>query len=91
MTSQPSIKAVLFDLDGTLIDSAPDLHVAANKLLSEENCRDITLEETTKMIGDGVPKIVERAFAATGYTMEEGELIASLSAIWNSTNPTLLT
>jgi len=74
MTSQPLIKAVLFDLDGTLIDSAPDLHVAANKLLSEENCRDITLEETTKMIGDGVPKIVERAFAATGYTMEEGEL-----------------
>ena len=74
MTSQPLIKAVLFDLDGTLIDSAPDLHVAANNLLSEENRSTITLEQTTSMIGDGVPKIVERAFAATGYTMEDGEL-----------------
>jgi phosphoglycolate phosphatase len=74
MTSQPLIKAVLFDLDGTLIDSAPDLHVAANNLLSEESRSAITLEQTTSMIGDGVPKIVERAFAATGYTMEEDEL-----------------
>jgi phosphoglycolate phosphatase len=74
MTSQPLIKAVLFDLDGTLIDSAPDLHVAANNLLREESRSAITLEQTTSMIGDGVPKIVERAFAATGYTMEEGKL-----------------
>ena len=74
MTSQSSIKAVLFDLDGTLIDSAPDLHAAANNLLTEENRRTITLKQTTSMIGDGVPKIVERAFAATGYTMKKGEL-----------------
>ena len=74
MKSQTSIKAVLFDLDGTLIDSAPDLHVAANKLLKEENRHTITLEQTIGMIGDGVPKIVERAFAATGYTMKEEEL-----------------
>jgi phosphoglycolate phosphatase len=74
MTSQPLIKAVLFDLDGTLIDSAPDLHVAANNLLNEENRHAITLEQTISMIGDGVPKIVERAFAATGHTMKEGAL-----------------
>ncbi len=74
MTSQLLIKAVLFDLDGTLIDSAPDLHVAANNLLNEQNRHAITLEQTISMIGDGVPKIVERAFAATGYTMNEGEL-----------------
>jgi phosphoglycolate phosphatase len=74
MTSQHIIKAVLFDLDGTLIDSAPDLHVAANKLLNEENRHSITLKQTISMIGDGVPKIVERAFAATGYTIQIDEL-----------------
>ena len=74
MSSQPLVKAVLFDLDGTLIDSAPDLHVAVNKLLKEEDRHTITLEQTISIIGDGVPKIVERAFAATGYSMDEGEL-----------------
>ncbi len=74
MNDQPPIKAVLFDLDGTLIDSAPDLQVAANKLLNEENRQSITLEQTIRMIGDGVPKIVERAFAATGYTVKEEQL-----------------
>lgn len=74
MNNQTSIKAVLFDLDGTLIDSAPDLHEAANKLLKEESRHTITLEQTTSMIGDGVAKIVERAFAATGYAIKDGEL-----------------
>ena len=75
MTNKPQIKGVLFDLDGTLIDSAPDLHVAANKLLNEENGQNITLEQTIGMIGDGVPKIVERAFEATGHSIkEEAEL-----------------
>ena len=74
MPIQPSVKAVLFDLDGTIIDSAPDLHAAANNLLTEENRREISLEETIGMIGDGVPKIVERAFRATGYYATDNEL-----------------
>jgi len=73
MTNKSQISGVLFDLDGTLIDSAPDLHVAANKLLKEENRQTITLEQTIRMIGDGVPKIVERAFAATGHTITDEE------------------
>jgi phosphoglycolate phosphatase len=66
MNNKSPLKAVLFDLDGTLIDSAPDLHSAANKLLAEENRRPVNLQELTNMIGDGVPKLVERAFEATG-------------------------
>ncbi len=74
MPNENRIKAILFDLDGTLVDSAPDLHVAANKLLAEENRRDVTLAEITMMIGDGVPKLVERAFEATGEPIPEGGL-----------------
>ena len=74
MNNERTIKAVLFDLDGTLVDSAPDLHVAANKLLAEENRRQLNLEELTMMIGDGVPKLVERAFEATGDGVPDGEL-----------------
>jgi phosphoglycolate phosphatase len=66
MTKKNPLEAILFDLDGTLIDSAPDLHSAANKLLAEENRRPVSLLELTNMIGDGVPKLVERAFEMTG-------------------------
>jgi phosphoglycolate phosphatase len=74
MPKEGKIKAILFDLDGTLVDSAPDLHTAANKLLGEENRREVSLEEITMMIGDGVPKLVERAFEATGDPIPDGDL-----------------
>jgi phosphoglycolate phosphatase len=60
------VKAVVFDLDGTLVDSAPDLRVAINKLLGEEGRRSVALDEVIGMIGDGAAKLVERAFRATG-------------------------
>ena len=61
-----NLKAILFDLDGTLVDSAPDLHVAANRTMAEEGRGALDLAAVTNMIGDGVPKLVERAFVATG-------------------------
>ncbi len=62
----PSLKAIIFDLDGTLVDSARDLRDAVNVLLSEEGLRQIDLDEVKSMIGDGAPKLVERAISATG-------------------------
>ena len=62
----PPLKAIIFDLDGTLVDSARDLQDATNVLLSEEGLRPISLDEVKSMIGDGAAKLVERAVAATG-------------------------
>jgi len=70
----PLPKAVIFDLDGTLIHSAPDLRVALNRLLAHEGRRELSLEEVIGMIGDGVPKLVERGFAATGGVPESDVL-----------------
>ena len=61
-----SIEAVVFDLDGTLIDSAPDLRTAVNRMLAEKGRRGLDLGAVTAMVGDGVHKLVERALAATG-------------------------
>lgn len=72
--SQHAVRAVVFDLDGTLIDSAPDLRTALNRLLTEENRRLLALDEVKMMIGDGAHKLVERGFAATGRAAGTGDL-----------------
>jgi len=59
------LKAIIFDLDGTLVDSARDLQDAANSVLAEEGLRSVGLGEIKFMIGDGVPTLVERAVSAT--------------------------
>lgn len=58
--------SLVFDLDGTLIDSAPDLQAAVNTVLSSHGLRRISIEETQAFIGDGMPKLCERALEATG-------------------------
>lgn len=60
------LKAVVFDLDGTLVDSAPDLGAASNQLLAQLGRTPLDLAQVRPMIGDGVRRLVERAIAATG-------------------------
>ena len=59
-------KAILFDLDGTLIDSAPDIAAAVNELLAGRDLPPLKVDQIRAMIGGGVMKLVERAFAASG-------------------------
>ena len=58
--------ALVFDLDGTLVDSMPDLRAALNVMLAELRRRELTPDEVRSMIGDGARALVERALAATG-------------------------
>lgn len=64
----PPVRALVFDLDGTLIDSAPDIHAAANRLMSALALPAFDLTTITSYIGNGIPKLVERCLAAAGAT-----------------------
>ncbi|MFW5680630.1 MAG: phosphoglycolate phosphatase [Pseudomonadota bacterium] len=66
--------AVVFDLDGTLIDSASDLHTAAARLLAEEGLPPPSLAAVRGMIGEGVGRLVERLFAAADTPLGASEL-----------------
>ena len=57
-------KLLLFDLDGTLVDSVGDLTAAVNGLLSELGRPSLAIDEVRPMIGDGVGVLVRRALAA---------------------------
>jgi phosphoglycolate phosphatase len=58
--------ALIFDLDGTLVDSLPDLRVALNGMLLGLGRRQLAASEVRVMIGDGTRALVQRALAATG-------------------------
>ena len=51
---------IVFDLDGTLINSAPDLCYALNQTLSEINIPKITLQEVMGYLGDGALELIKR-------------------------------
>lgn len=70
MTGFP--RAVVWDLDGTLIDSAADIGTALNALLSENGLEAHSLERVKTMIGGGIARLVERAWAARGETLCAG-------------------
>ncbi len=58
-----SYSALVFDLDGTLVDSSRDLAAAVNNLLGEEGLAPLALPQVLTMIGDGAASLVARAFA----------------------------
>ena len=57
------MKAIVFDLDGTLVDSAPDLHAAAVRMLADFDKPPLTLETIISFIGNGVPTLVRRCLS----------------------------
>ncbi|WP_298720878.1 phosphoglycolate phosphatase [uncultured Ferrovibrio sp.] len=59
-------KAILFDLDGTLVDTAPDLAAATDYALQCAGRPPVGLDAIRQMVGDGARVMVERGFETTG-------------------------
>jgi phosphoglycolate phosphatase len=66
--------AIVWDLDGTIIDSAPDLGGALNTLLHSHGKPPVDEVRVRSMIGNGVAKLIERGFAESGSRVGELEL-----------------
>lgn len=60
------LPALIFDFDGTLIESAPELAGCLNALLAEDGRGALTQAQVEDMIGNGVAKLVERGLGASG-------------------------
>ena len=61
-----SVRTVVFDLDGTLVDTAPDLISALNFVLDREGMPPVPLKSARMLIGAGVRKLLERGLEVDG-------------------------
>jgi len=61
---------IAFDLDGTLVDTAPDLVGTLNTILAEESLPALPMDAVRMMIGRGARVMLERGFAAAGEPLE---------------------
>src|ERR1043166_4850540 len=68
------IPTIVFDLDGTLIDTAPDLIDTLNAILTRHDVAPVAFDEARTMIGAGVKPLLQRALAAKGVQMLPAEI-----------------
>jgi phosphoglycolate phosphatase len=68
------VKALLFDLDGTLVDSAPDIAVAVNTVMATDNLAPLPMTIVRSLIGEGVRRLVEKAYLLNGLKLEHHRL-----------------
>jgi phosphoglycolate phosphatase len=72
------IRAAAFDLDGTLVDSAPDLALAANTMLGMLGHAPLAENRIATLIGDGIDRLVEGVLTASiGQEAEAAVLVAA--------------
>ena len=96
------MSGIIFDLDGTLIDSAPDIHAASIEVMRAQNLPTLSFEQVRGFIGNGVPTLISRCIAATdepetpelharmsGHFHEIYETRTALTTLYPNVEPTL--
>ena len=73
LAGKSTMARIVFDLDGTLIDSAPDIHGIANELLEQEKCDAISLDQARDFIGNGASVFIQKMRAARELPDSEHE------------------
>ena len=63
--------AIVFDLDGTLVDSVPDIHDAANRMLANEGRATLGMAKIRSFIGNGVPALISKIMTEIGENPED--------------------
>lgn len=74
---QPNPRAVLFDLDGTLVDSLGDFHHAANQMLMQLGYPSIAKQYIKQFVGNGQEVFIARCLVNVGAKMSADELSAA--------------
>lgn len=74
MDARPLPPLVIFDLDGTLAETAGDLMAALNAVLAQEGVAPLPVEQARTLLGAGGRALIRRGFAASGRSLEPAQL-----------------
>ncbi len=69
-----SAPVVVFDLDGTLVDTAPDLVASLNHAVTQAGLAPVTYHDLTHLVGHGARAMIERTFTLRGKPLSAGDL-----------------
>ena len=75
---------IIFDLDGTLLDTLDDLHAAVNHTLAQFHCPPRTLEEVRRFVGNGVDQLVRLSLPGKATDPDVTEVIAAYRSYYNA-------
>jgi phosphoglycolate phosphatase len=78
-----TLRLIVFDLDGTLIDSARDIAESTNLLLQSYGLERLAEDAVARMVGEGAPTLVARAFAAA-HARQPGDALARFLDIYET-------
>ena len=78
------MRLIVFDLDGTLIDSRRDLADAANALILERGGRPLAVETITAMVGEGAALLVRRVIRASGIDLDLHEALPRFLELYDA-------
>jgi phosphoglycolate phosphatase len=71
------VKLLIFDLDGTLVDSSTDISNALNHAIQPYGVQPITREETVTLVGEGVTKLIGKVIQLKDGDLQEDRLLES--------------
>jgi phosphoglycolate phosphatase len=78
-----AFRLIVFDLDGTLVDSRQDIAESANAALVACGAQPLSEEALGRMVGEGAPKLIARAFDAAGVE-RPSDALARFLTIYNA-------
>jgi len=74
---------VVFDLDGTLVDSRLDLAESTNEMLASYGAAELPVDAVAAMVGEGAKVLVRRALAAAGLSADEDDALGRFRDIYD--------
>lgn len=78
---------IVFDLDGTLLDSLGDLVTAVNQLVVRYGGRTLSATEVARMVGEGAAVLVGRAISASGATADPRDVLPVFLQVYDALLP----